>query len=87
MATKSSDKTSEFDISSHILVSKHEKISAKEREKVFKEFNATPGQLPRILITDPAIQALGPEEGDLIKITRESRTAGQTTFYRIVVTE
>ena len=86
MAAKKQTKVS-FDVSAHVIVPKHELCSAKERETVLKQYGASPLQMPRILITDPGIQHLGAEEGDLIKITRESPTAGETIFFRIVVTE
>ncbi|MDO8660975.1 MAG: DNA-directed RNA polymerase subunit RpoH/Rpb5 C-terminal domain-containing protein, partial [Candidatus Woesearchaeota archaeon] len=42
-------------------------------------------ELPRILAKDPALEGLDAKEGDLIKITRKSMTAGEALFYRRVV--
>ncbi|PIN81065.1 DNA-directed RNA polymerase subunit H, partial [Candidatus Woesearchaeota archaeon CG10_big_fil_rev_8_21_14_0_10_30_7] len=41
--------------------------------------------LPKILVDDPMIQLLNAKDGDVIKIERNSLTAGKTIFYRRVV--
>ena len=41
--------------------------------------------LPRIFKDDAAVKLLGAEKGDVVKIIRDSLTAGQTTYYRRVV--
>jgi len=46
---------------------------------------ATEKDLPKILLTDPALKNLDVKTGDVIKITRRSQTAGYTTYYRVVV--
>lgn len=74
-----------FDIRQHILVPKHEKLSQKQKQELLTKHNIRPEDLPQILITDPAIRHLNPKEGDIIKITRKSPTAGTTIYYRIVV--
>lgn len=71
----------------HQLVPEHEKISDEEKAELLEYHNITTKQLPKILITDPAIKHLQPKENDVIKITRNSPTAGQITFYRGVVSE
>lgn len=75
-----------YDVTKHILVPKHAKASEKEVKEVLEKFHITELQLPRILVSDPAIQHLDVKEDDIIKITRPSPTAGETTFYRRVVT-
>ena len=42
-------------------------------------------QLPKILVQDPAIQLLGAKIGDVIKITRDSPTAGAYVMYRYCI--
>ena len=68
----------------HVLIPKHEKLSAKHKKTLLEKYNVSLKQLPRILRGDPAIQHLGVKEGDIIKITRESKTAGSAIFYRVV---
>ena len=72
------------DVLIHVLVPKHELLTQEEKLEVLKTFNVRDDQLPKIFSTDPAILHLKPKMGDLIKVTRESPTAGQTTYYRIV---
>ena len=54
-------------------------------EDVLKQFNCKPTELPLIFVSDPAIMGLGVKPGDMIKITRKSATAGESTYYRYVV--
>ena len=76
-----------FQVKNHILVPKHTKLSAKEKKEVFERYSLELRDLPRVLITDPAIQHLGVEEGDIIKIVRTSPTAGKSMFYRRVASD
>jgi DNA-directed RNA polymerase subunit H len=69
----------------HIYVPKHEIMTKKEAQKVLDEFNCKPTELPLIFVTDPAILGLGVKPGDMIRITRKSGTAGESTYYRYVV--
>ncbi len=88
MPAKKTTKTSpDLDVAAHILVPKHEKVSQKEKDELLKQYHATIKQMPRILITDAALKDLDVEEGDLIRIRRTSPTAGDTVFYRVVITE
>jgi DNA-directed RNA polymerase subunit H len=67
------------------LVPKHEILSAKEQDEVLKTFGAKPEHLPKIHTSDPAAEAIGAKAGDLIRITRNSQTAGEAIYYRLVV--
>ena len=69
----------------HAYVPKHEIMNKKDAQKVLDEFNCTPTELPLIFVTDPAILGLGVKPGDMIRITRKSGTAGESTYYRFVV--
>ena len=50
-------------------------------------YKIRPYNLPKILITDPAVKALGAKIGDITKITRNSEIAGTVVSYRLVVSE
>ncbi|MFQ5886088.1 MAG: DNA-directed RNA polymerase subunit H [Anaerolineae bacterium] len=76
-----------LDIFKHELVPHHEILSKKEVAGLLKKMNVSKGQLPKILNTDPVVKKLDAERGDVIKIIRKSRTAGTSTFYRVVVLE
>lgn len=75
----------EYDVTKHALVPKHSKLSEKEKKDLFEKYVADLRDLPRIYKDDPAIQGLDAKEGDIIKITRKSLTAGEAAFYRRVV--
>ena len=74
-------------IKKHILIPKHLKLSVKERDEIFKKYNISLKDLPKIGENDPAIASLNVKEGDVIKIIRISPTAGETVFYRGVLSE
>lgn len=71
----------------HQLVPEHKKLSEEKKTELLEYHKITTKQLPKILITDPAIKHLDVKENDVIEITRHSPTAGKTTFYRGVVSE
>jgi len=67
----------------HILQPKHSKLSEKEAEELLSKLNISKAQVPKILLTDPAL----PEDcvvGDIIKIERKE---GDKThpYFRAVV--
>ena len=74
-----------FEIQDHELVPKHEALSASECKEVLEKFNVTKGQMPRINVSDPAIEKLDAKPGDIIRITRKSPTAGESVYYRTVI--
>jgi DNA-directed RNA polymerase subunit H len=67
----------------HILQPKHTKLSEKESQEVLKRLNVSKAQIPKILITDPALPE-GCEVGDVIKIERKVDEKS-FTYYRVVV--
>ncbi|MBU0535386.1 MAG: DNA-directed RNA polymerase subunit H [Nanoarchaeota archaeon] len=74
-----------LDVSKHVLVPKHIKLSDKEKKEVLEGYNSTEKELPKILKNDSAIINLGASVGDVIKIIRKSATSGDATFYRVVI--
>jgi DNA-directed RNA polymerase subunit H len=72
-------------ITDHIYQPKHEILPKKKAEEVLKKFNTKPSQLPYILQSDKGIEDLEPRPGDIIKITRNSPTSGESVYYRYVV--
>jgi len=71
----------------HEIIPEHIKLSDKEAKALLKKYNITIREMPKILISDPAIAHLSVKEGDIIKIERKSRTAGEVVYYRGVVKE
>ncbi|MFW5990866.1 MAG: DNA-directed RNA polymerase subunit H [Candidatus Nanoarchaeia archaeon] len=80
-------KKSNIDILKHELVPKHTKLNQKEKKALLEKYNMTLANLPKISVNDPAIASLNVKGGDIIKIERESLTAGKTVYYRGVTSE
>lgn len=78
---------SEIDITKHYLVPKHELLTEEEKKELLEKYNIKLTDLPRIKISDPAIKHLNPKPGDVVRIIRESSTAGISVYYRVVVEE
>lgn len=74
-----------IEVEKHQLVPKHIILSEEEKIELLKRLKVSLKQLPRILITDPAIIDKNPKVGDVVKIIRKSLTAGETVYYRVVV--
>ena len=74
-----------FNLFNHKLVPKHEILSSEEREKLLSEYRVQPYQLPRIHASDPAVKAIGARPGAIVRIIRDSPTAGKYAAYRYVV--
>lgn len=72
-------------IKSHVLMPKHVKLSEKEKNEILEKYHIALRELPKIRKDDPSIASLNAEVGDVIKIMRESPTAGKVVFYRGVV--
>lgn len=71
----------------HVLSPKYEILSEEEKKKLLRRCKIKPYNLPRMLSGDPAAKSLGANVGDVLKITRRSETAGESTYYRLVVIE
>lgn len=74
-----------FDIRKHVLVPKHQKLSDKEKEELLQKYGITSFELPKIVKHDPMSVSVGAKVGDVIRIVRDSQTAGKSVFYRVVV--
>lgn len=74
-----------IDVRDHEAVPTHEKMDEDEVEEVLEKFDTEKDKLPKIERTDAALKQMDVEEGNVIRIERESPTAGKTTYYRIVV--
>lgn len=74
-----------FDVAKHVLVPKHAKVGEKELKEVLERYGIEVDNLPRIFKSDPALVDVDVKEGDVVKVTRKSPTAGESVFYRRVV--
>ncbi|WP_296878263.1 DNA-directed RNA polymerase subunit H [uncultured Methanobrevibacter sp.] len=73
-----------IDIQDHILVPTHEIMTEDEIADEFSDVEYDFKDLPKIRSEDPVVKAIGAKPGDVLRITRESQTAGVFVTYRIV---
>ena len=73
-----------FNIFKHEMVPKHDILPPEEAKELLDKYRAKPHQLLRIKASDIAAIAIGAKPGDVLKITRNSLTAGKYVSYRYV---
>ena len=76
----------QFNISRHMLVPKHEIVHDEEEiNTLLDTYQLKRNQLPILLKTDPMARYLDVKAGDIVKITRNSPSAGEAILYRYCV--
>ena len=83
--SKSDIKKRVFNLFDHELVPKHEILSNTEIKDLLEKFHIKPYQLPYIRTSDPVVKWIGAQQGDILKISRKSLTAGSSNAYKYVV--
>jgi len=78
-----------FNVLEHQMVPEHHLLTLEEGERVLKDIGITKDQLPKILRSDRVVQVLeivhGPiVQGRIVKVIRDSLTAGYAVAYRVV---
>ncbi|MHA1909410.1 MAG: DNA-directed RNA polymerase subunit H [Candidatus Thorarchaeota archaeon] len=76
---------SSFELFGHELVPMHIIASIEEVQLVTDYYGINKVQLPRIAREDPAARVLGAKVGQVVRIERDSPTAGKVYYYRLVV--
>ena len=78
---------SRFNVMENYLVPRHSLMAEQEVEELLVKYGIVRDKLPKILMMDPCAKALGAQPGQVLKIERESPTAGTSYYYRLVVEE
>lgn len=73
-----------INILEHHYVPEHVKLTDSEVEKLAESLEYDIKDLPKIKSDDPVAKQIGVEEGDILKIIRDSDTAGTFVTYRYV---
>jgi len=60
-------------------------IPKEEAKALMRQLRLRPWQLPWIKSSDPLAKSVGAKPGDVLKIVRDSPTAGEAVVYRLVV--
>ncbi|KLK88986.1 DNA-directed RNA polymerase subunit H [Methanoculleus sediminis] len=74
-----------LDVLNHEMVPDHQIMGEEEVADLLATYHITLEQLPKIYHDDPAVKTIGGEVGNVIRIIRDSRTAGRAEAYRLVV--
>ena len=74
----------QFNILNHILVPKHRVLNDEETNTFKQKYNISDNsQIPDISRFSPVAQVIGIRPGQICEITRNSKTAIDTLFYRV----
>lgn len=75
-----------INITKHFIVPKHEKVSIEEVNKLKKILRIKDiYKLPTLMIYDPVSRYFNFKQGDVIKITRNSKSTGTHISYRVCI--
>jgi DNA-directed RNA polymerase subunit H len=72
------------DVSQHELVPEHTVLDEADVETVLEDYDIERTDLPKIKRKDPALPD-DAEEGDVVKVVRDSRTTDKAIVYRLVI--
>ena len=75
------------DILTHKLIPEHVILSAADTKTLLDRYNIQKENLPSLNDTDVMVKQMGAKIGDVIEIRRSSITAGESLYYRVVVSE
>lgn len=76
---------SKSELQDHVMVPTHEILDEEQTEEFLKTLGIDKEQLPKIRADDPVIKEIGAKIGNVVRIIRESPTAGKSVVYRLVV--
>lgn len=69
----------------HDMVPDHQVMSEDEVKTLLALYSITFEQLPKVYHDDAAVKQINGKVGDVVRVTRQSQTAGIAEAYRLVV--
>jgi DNA-directed RNA polymerase subunit H len=77
--------STKLDVLEHVMVPDHKIMTEDEVGGLLSSYAITTEQLPKIYHDDPAVKTIGAKPGEVIRIIRDSHTAGRAESYRLVI--
>jgi DNA-directed RNA polymerase subunit H len=77
--------STKLDVLEHVMVPDHKIMTEDEVNGLLSSYAITTEQLPKIYHDDPAVKTIGAKPGEVIRIIRDSHTAGRAESYRLVI--
>jgi len=60
-------------------------MAENELQSVLDQYQIEKEQLPKLKLSDPITQEIGASVGDVVRISRNSQTAREALYYRLVI--
>jgi DNA-directed RNA polymerase subunit H len=77
--------STKLNVLEHVMVPDHKIMTEDEVNGLLSSYAITTEQLPKIYHDDPAVKTIGAKVGEVIRIIRDSHTAGRAESYRLVI--
>jgi len=77
--------SSRLNVLAHTMVPDHQIMTEEEAAGLLSQYSISNEQLPKMYHDDPAVKTIGAKPGEVIRIIRNSHTAGRAESYRLVV--